>query len=224
VAANPARGRTGYDTEVEKLGRRRALELALVIGCGVGNVVFEDLLHAKTAFVIVAATVWLGYVLWRQRSDRAALHDWGLRRDNLAAAGKAAIAVTVPLGACAVAYGFAAGHFPPPRGFWLIVLLYPAWGIAQQFLLNAMLAKNLDAILPGWAVVLASAALFAASHAPDLPVVALTVPAGALWVLMFRRWPNLWALGIAHGILGTLVFYGVLGRDPLALLLGRIPG
>ncbi|OFV79465.1 MAG: hypothetical protein A2Y78_04960 [Acidobacteria bacterium RBG_13_68_16] len=221
----PSAGRqTGYDTQMERSGRLRAFELTLVIASGVGNVVFEDLLHAKTAFVIAAAAVWLAYVLWRRRVDRAVLHTWGLRRDNLAAAGKAAVAVAAPLAVCAVAYGFAAAHFPPPRGFWLILLLYPAWGIAQQFLLNAMLARNLSAVLPGWAAVLASAVLFAASHAPDLPVVALTVPAGALWVLMYRRWPNLWALGIAHGILGTLVFYGVLGRDPLALLLGTIPG
>lgn len=209
---------------MERLSWPRALELTLVIACGVGNLVFEDLLHAKTAFVIVAAVVWLGYVLWRRRTDPGALHTWGLRRDNLAAAAKAAGAVTAPLAVCALAYGFATANFPPPRGFWLILLLYPAWGIAQQFLLNAMLARNLGAVLPGWAAIVISAALFAASHAPDLPVVALTVPAGALWVLMYRRWPNLWALGIAHGILGTLVFYGVLGRDPLALLLGRIPG
>jgi membrane protease YdiL (CAAX protease family) len=209
---------------MERLSWPRALELTLVIACGVGNLVFEDLLHAKTAFVIVAAVVWLGYVLWRRRTDPGALHTWGLRRDNLAAVAKATGAVTAPLALCALAYGFATAHFPPPRGFWLILLLYPAWGIAQQFLLNAMLARNLGAVLPGWAAIVISAALFAASHAPDLPVVALTVPAGALWVLMYRRWPNLWALGIAHGILGTLVFYGVLGRDPLALLLGRIPG
>jgi membrane protease YdiL (CAAX protease family) len=209
---------------MERLGGRRAVELALVIGCGAGNFLFESVLHAKTVFVIVAAGTWLGYVLWRWHTDRGALHAWGLRRDNLGAAAKAALAVTVPLTACAVAYGFAVGHFPPPRGFWLILLLYPAWGIAQQFLLNAMLARNLAAFLPGWAVVFLSAVLFAASHAPDLPVVALTLPAGALWVLMYRRWPNLWALGMAHGIIGTVVFYGVLGRDPLALLLGKIPG
>jgi membrane protease YdiL (CAAX protease family) len=209
---------------MERLGGRRAVELALVIGCGVGNVVFEDVLHAKTAFVIAAVAVWFGYVLWRRRDDRSVLHAWGLRRDNLAAAGKAALAVTAPLVICGAAYGFATGHFPPPRGFWLILLVYPAWGIAQQFLLNAMLARNLSAFLPGWAVVVLSAVLFAASHAPDLPVVALTIPAGALWVLMYRRWPNLWALGIAHGLIGTVVFYGVLGRDPLALLLGKVAG
>jgi membrane protease YdiL (CAAX protease family) len=209
---------------MEKFDRRRALELALVIGSGVGNFLFESVLHAKTVFVIVAVVVWLGYVLWRWRNDRGVLHTWGVRRDNFAAAGKAAATVTVLLVACAVAYAFAARHFPPPQGFWLILLLYPAWGIAQQFLLNAMLARNLSALLPAWAVALVSAVLFAAAHAPDLPVIALTLPAGALWVLMYRRWPNLWALGIAHGIIGTVVFYGVLGRDPLALLLGKLPG
>ncbi len=209
---------------MEKLGGRRALELALVVASGVGNVVFENVLHAKTVFVVVAVVVWLAFVLWRWRNDRSVLHSWGLRRDNLGAAARAALVITVPLVICGTAYAFAVGHFPPPRGFWVILLLYPAWGIAQQFLLNAMLARNLSVFLPAWAVVLVAAALFAAAHAPDPPVVALTLLAGALWVLMYRRWPNLWALGIAHGIIGTVVFYGVLGRDPLALLLGKIPG
>jgi membrane protease YdiL (CAAX protease family) len=208
---------------MEKFDGRHTFELALVIGCGVGNFLFESVLHAKTVFIIVAASTWLGYVLWRWRRDRGVLHTWGLRRDNLAAAARAALLITVPLVICGTAYGFTTRHFPPPRGFWLILLLYPAWGIAQQFLLNAMLARNLSTLLPAWAVVLVSAVLFAAAHAPDLPVVALTLPAGALWVLMYRRWPNLWALGIAHGIIGTVVFYGVLGRDPLAFLLGKIP-
>jgi membrane protease YdiL (CAAX protease family) len=207
---------------MERPAGYRAVELTLVIACGVGNLLFESVFHAKTAFVIVAGAIWLGYVLWRWRDDPTVLRTWGLRRDNLSAAGKAALAVTAPLVICCVAYGFAIGNFPPPWGFWLILLVYPAWGTAQQFLLNAMLARNLAAFLPRWAVVVLSAALFAASHAPDLPVVALTLPAGALWVLMYRRWPNLWALGIAHAVIGTVVFYGVLGRDPLALLLGTI--
>jgi membrane protease YdiL (CAAX protease family) len=205
---------------VRPISARGATELALVIGSGVGNFVCEDLLHAKTAFVIVAAAAWLAFVLWRFRENPGVLRAWGLRGDNLAAAARAALAVTAPLVICGVGYAFAVGTFPPPPGFWLIVLIYPVWGVAQQFLLNAMLARNLTAVLPIWAAVVLSGALFAAAHAPDLPVVALTFPAGVLWVLMYRRWPNLWALGIAHGVLGTLFFYGVLGRDPFALLLG----
>jgi membrane protease YdiL (CAAX protease family) len=204
---------------MEKLGGHRTTELALVLASGVGNLVFEDALHAKTAFVIAAAAVWLGYVLWRYRNDCGVLRAWGLRWNNLAEAAKAAFVVTLLLVIGATGYAFSAGNFPPPRGFWIILVLYPVWGVAQQFLLNAMLARNLAAVLPTWAAVLLSALLFAAAHAPDLPVMALTLPAGALWVLMYRRWPNLWALGIAHGLIGTVVFYGVLGRNPLALLL-----
>jgi membrane protease YdiL (CAAX protease family) len=194
------------------------VELALVVGSGVGNFVSEDLLHAKTVFVAVAAMTWVAYVAWRRRSDPGVFHAWGLRRDNLAAAARAALVVTAPLVAAAVAYGFAVGYLPPRSGFWLILVLYPMWGVAQQFLLNAMLARNLTSVLPGWVAALLSGALFAAAHAPDLPVVALTFPAGVLWVLMYRRWPNLWALGVAHGFLGSVIFYGVLGRDPFALL------
>jgi membrane protease YdiL (CAAX protease family) len=205
---------------MERLGRRRAAELALVVGCGVGNLVSESLLDAKTVFVIVAAAAWVGYVAWRWREDHSVFRAWGLREDNLEAAARAALAITLPVVIGCVVYAYAVGNFPPPPGFWVILLAYPIWGIAQQFLLNAILASDLDAVLPAWPATLVAAALFSLSHAPDLPVMALTLPAGAVWVLVYRRWPNLWALGIAHGIIGAVVFYGVLGRDPLALLLG----
>jgi len=206
---------------MERLARRRAAELALVIGCGVGNLAFENVLHAKTAFTIAAAAVWTGYVAWRWREDPGVLRAWGLRLDNLAAAAKVALAITLPALIVCVGYAYAVGNFPPPPGFWIILLVYPIWGVAQQFLLNSVLTRDLDAVLPAWAATLLAAALFSLSHAPDLPVMALTLPAGAVWVLVYRRWPNLWALGIAHGVIGTVVFYGVLGRDPTALLLGR---
>jgi membrane protease YdiL (CAAX protease family) len=206
---------------MDRVGRRRAAELALVIGCGAGNVVFENLLDAKTIFMIVAAAAWVGYVAWRWHADHEVLRAWGLRLDNLAAAAKVALAITLPTVIGCVAYAFVVGNFPPPPGFWVILLVYPIWGVAQQFLLNAILASDLDAVLPAWAATLLAAALFSLSHAPDLPVMALTLPGGALWVLVYRRRPNLWALGIAHGIIGTVVFYGVLGRDPMALLLGQ---
>ena len=57
------------------------------------------------------------------------------------------------------------------------------------------------------------------SHAPDWPIMALTLPVGLLSIEHYRRWPNLWVLGTAHALLGTFAYYFLLGRDPLAPLL-----
>ena len=42
----------------------------------------------------------------------------------------------------------------------------------------------------------------------------LTLGAGFFFTLIYRRHPNLWAVGILHGFLGALAYYLVLGEDP----------
>ena len=37
--------------------------------------------------------------------------------------------------------------------------------------------------------------------------------AGFVLTLVYQRYPNLWMVGTAHGILGSLTFYIVLGQD-----------
>jgi len=39
---------------------------------------------------------------------------------------------------------------------------------------------------------------------------------------IYRRFPNLWAVGLAHGLLGALAFYLVLGEDPGADILQHL--
>ena len=195
-------------------------ELGLLFGLGAGNVAIDLFGLPKTPLVVGGALLWAIYLAARLRRDPGALRAWGLRADNLRPAAREAAAVTLPLAAAMTAFGFARGHLPPPPGFWLILALYPAWGLAQNFLLNAVLARNLRAALPERSVVALSALLFSLSHAPDLPVMALTLLVAPGWLVLYRRHPNLWVLGVAHGLLGTLAFFAVLGRDVLQALLG----
>jgi len=194
-------------------------ELPLAVFLGVANVVSEFVPGSKAPLVLVGAVAWLALVAAHLRADRSILRRWGLRADTLRAAAIPAAAVAVPLLAALTAWGYAAGRIPPPRGFLSIVLVYPAWGVAQQFLLQAIVWTNLSARLPRALAQPLAAALFAASHAPDWPLVALTLPVGLLATEHYRRWPNLWVLGTAHALLGTFTFYFLLGRDPLAPLL-----
>jgi membrane protease YdiL (CAAX protease family) len=47
-----------------------------------------------------------------------------------------------------------------------------------------------------------SAVLFAAAHLPNLPLTAATLVWGAISCALFRRYHNLYALGLAQGLLG----------------------
>ena len=194
-------------------------ELPLALFLGVANVVSEFVPGSKVPLVLVGAVAWLSLVAAHVRADRTILRRWGLRADTLRAAALPAAAVAVPLLVALTLWGYLAGRIPPPRGFLSIVLVYPAWGIAQQFLLQAIVWSNLSARLPRGVAQPLAAALFAASHAPDWPIMALTLPVGLAAIEHYRRWPNLWVLGTAHALLGTFAFYFLLGRDPLAPLL-----
>ena len=52
----------------------------------------------------------------------------------------------------------------------------------------------------------------------------LTLLSGFFFTLIYRRLPNLWAVGIMHGILGSMAVHFVLGKDPGAAIWGFLTG
>ena len=80
---------------------------------------------------------------------------------------------------------------------------YVVWTLYQQFLMNDLFMPRLSRLLgnEGAAVGLA-AVLFAAAHLPNLPLTAATLVWGAISCGLFLRYKNLYALGLAQGLLG----------------------
>ena len=108
---------------------------------------------------------------------------------------------------------------------WVTLALYPLWGTAQQFALQNLIARNLTGLTANpLAIACIASVLFGLSHYPRLDLALLTLAAGIPFTLIFRRRPNLWAVGIAHGILGTLAVYWVAGEDPGAMILQALAG
>ena len=57
-------------------------------------------------------------------------------------------------------------------------------------------------------------------RSPDWPLAGLCMAAGAVWTLLYLRTPNLIPLAFMHGWLGGMAYYWVLGREPLAAVIG----
>lgn len=196
-------------------------ELIAVIAAGVLHVTTELLVSRAVAYgVNIAMVIAFGaYLVWRAVRDRSILRAWGMRSDNFLPAIRTLTLYGLPAAAILFAYGLHAGTAPLPRTFWLIVVLYPAWGIAQQFALQNLIGRNLLALVkPPVLHALVTTTLFSASHFPNYELMALTFVAGFAFTLIYRRHPNLWAIGIAHGFLGALAYYLVLGEDPVTAL------
>ncbi len=197
-------------------------ELMAIIAAGCLHVAAEVALSLSVArvFNASASLCFLIYVVWRAIHTKGVFRVWGMRGDNFWTALCAQLSIAAPAVLVFVGLGFVWGSFPLPKTFWLTLGLYPVWGTAQQFALQNFIARNLTGLLSHpVAIAGAAAVLFAASHSPRGTLVVLALFAGFLFTLVYQRFPNLWAVGIVHGIVGALVFYIVLGEDPGAEIL-----
>ena len=80
---------------------------------------------------------------------------------------------------------------------------YVLWTIYQQFLLqDYFMARLLRLLSSESAAVTVAGVLFATAHLPNLTLTAATLVWGIVSCALFRRYRNLWALGLAQGVLG----------------------
>jgi len=147
----------------------------------------------------VALLVTLAIVLAR----RPSLDDLGLSRRGLAASlWILPAAIVVATASLAVAKHVGTLH-PLYKGDLKHIAGYVLWTLYQQFLMNDLFMPRLTRLLEseGAAVGLA-AVLFAGAHLPNLPLTAATLVWGAISCALFRRYRNLYVLGLAQGLLG----------------------
>jgi membrane protease YdiL (CAAX protease family) len=80
---------------------------------------------------------------------------------------------------------------------------YVLWTIYQQFLLQDYFMDRLLRLVSSEAIAVTIAGtLFAVAHLPNLVLTAATLVWGVVSCALFRRYRNLWALGLAQGLLG----------------------
>ena len=159
------------------------------------------------------------------RRRPAVLREWGFTGKDLRPAFRASVAFFVPVLVLMVVLARARGTVSLPSSLMLMMLLYPVWGLVQQFLVQALLVTNL-AKGPlknhtGWLVV-AGGFLFSLVHAGNPWLMLATAAVGAAFVWLYLRFGNLWPLGLFHGWLASLFYLWFLGRDPLTEIFGKL--
>jgi hypothetical protein len=195
--------------------RRGAGELAAAILTGAAFLVFENVLHLKLPFLLAAAAGWGTWIALRVARDRTVLREWGIRWDTFRAAAVPGLAFFLAGCAAIAAWRVAFGWKPLPAGALLLAVLYPLWSFVQQFLLQAIVAGNLERLgLRRIVVIPIAAAAFGLVHAPDLRLMGLCALAGIAWTAIYLRHRNLFVPALAHAWLGALAYYWVLDRDP----------
>jgi len=197
--------------------RRAALaDVAVVLGCSVAYLV-ASLAGVRIGWIVpVVAVVLLSYGWFVLRQRGETWRDYGVRGDNVLPAGKLVGAWT--LVAAVGIIGWATLRETPLWRAELVVMLplYPAWGLIQQFIFQGLLHRRLIRLLGVRLLPLvATAAAFGLVHVDDWRLAALTMVAGLGWSYCYQREPNVWVLGLSHGMLGALAYPLLLGENPL---------
>jgi membrane protease YdiL (CAAX protease family) len=79
---------------------------------------------------------------------------------------------------------------------------YVLWTLYQQFLLQDYFMPRLSRVLSSDAAIAVAALLFATAHLPNLSLAVATLVWGGVSCALFRRYRNLYMLGLAQGLLG----------------------
>ena len=182
-------------------------------------------LGLQGAYIVVAAGFWIGFVAITAVRRPEVARDWGFRWDNAGPAFRASAAVFVPVMALMAAIAWRRQELVLSRSLPLMLVLYPAWGLVQQFLVQGLLVRNLARgplrDRERW-LVAAGGVLFALVHVGNAVMVVATAAVGAAFVALYLRFRNLWPLGLFHGWLATLFYLWFLQRDKLTEVFGEL--
>jgi membrane protease YdiL (CAAX protease family) len=87
--------------------------------------------------------------------------------------------------------------------------LYLPWGLFQQCLLNGYFLTRFETALSRGAAGILASVLFCVVHAPNWFLMLVTPVAAYVAIWVYRRYKNLYFLGLAHATIGFLLFFVV---------------
>jgi membrane protease YdiL (CAAX protease family) len=137
--------------------------------------------------------------------------DLGIRIDNFGRAARDAFLTTLAIGLVLGGAGALLGgfHFPPLADWPIVLRDGIIWGLMQQYGLLTIYYRRFVTLLPGhrdeplWA----ASAVFAILHLPNPFLTFATLAAGAVSCWLYRRTPNVFVLGIMHGVVSFLIIH-----------------
>jgi len=192
-------------------------EILAVLITGVLKFVLMDWLNFRAFYIAGAILFWIIFIYKRYQRNPEILQKWGFRKESLKQSLLWLSPFAILLVVAIVVYGFIYNatflnwHFLP------VLLLYPVWGLFQQFMIAGLVAGNLaelpESRLSKPQAILVVSVLFALIHYPSLPLMIYVLVMESVFLIAYFRWNNLWALGLYHGIISSFFLFFVLGRD-----------
>jgi len=228
--------------------KERGLEVSAALLTGLVHI--SDLLQPSWIFIVVCALFWISWGVYQHRTyGSSVMRGWGLRWDqphlkkNMIRASQVAVVLVITLVIACIIFG--KPIVMDNWHMWLLFVIYPPFGVLQQFLIQAILTRNLNFLfigsdertvlekagLLGWVQVMVCtmvpAGAFSLVHyphcAPDGGLMAATGLLGLLWAPLYLKDRNLLPLGLYHGWVGTLFYFWFLQGDPIQRITSGAP-
>ncbi|MBN1597825.1 MAG: CPBP family intramembrane metalloprotease [Bacteroidales bacterium] len=203
--------------------KHQRFELLAILISGILKFIVMDYMEIRAFYIVGICIFWVSYIYYRYSSDNAILNYWGFKREYF----RQSIVILLPLIIVSIIVTLVYGvyndtiilswHILP------VLCLYPVWGIFQQYLMLALITHNISSLMninvTKTVIVLLTSTIFCLVHYPNFFLMIFTFFMEAIFIIVYMKWKNLWALGIAHGWIATFLLYYVLGRDLWAELL-----
>ena len=195
--------------------KKNLIEILIFLVFVVLYVFFKKEISGKYYFIIPAIILCGLSLRWDYRADKHILKTYGIRTDNLKEATRRSVVLFGPMAIAILAiFPFTDNPKPPPY-FYFTIFLYPLWGLAQQFMFQSFFHSRLLKLgVAPWSIFICTL-VFTAVHWNSEKLRIFSFIGGLFFSYSFYRCPNILPLGIAHGILGAMVYYLLLGKDPL---------
>ena len=176
-----------------------------------------DRLNMRAVYIVIICLFWITYVYLKYKSDHSVLKQWGIQRQNF----KQSFLFILPFALICITgigiYGYLSRAYTLNWHILPIFMLYPLWGLIQQFMITGIISGNLKAIgksrLKNYQVILITSLLFSSVHYPSAFLMSFTFIMQWVFTSAFLRWKNIWVLGLYHGWIATLLLFYVQGRD-----------
>jgi len=181
---------------------------------------FLPLLEILIAWGLIEATTWASganqrhlfwiaalFILASTLIHRPPLQELGLGVRGLRSS-LWVIPAAAALASSAILLAEAAGTLHPLFGFIGIAThstAYVIWAVFQQFILQSYFFLRFEKLVPARDAAILSASLFCLAHIPNPVLVTVCLFAGWFACEIFRRNRNIYALGVAHAILGLTI-------------------
>jgi len=193
------------------------IEIIAVVITGLSKFVLADWLQLKMFYIVTVCLFWGIYVYRKYKRRPKVLKFWGLQKANFTPS----FTFLLPFALAGIAGIFVYGFVENARFLnWHvipIVLLYPAWGLIQQFMILGLIGRNLKELMKDkwsdWQVIIVITIIFTLIHYPDITLMMYVMILEIIFGWTYFRWNNLWTLGLYHGWISGLFIFFVQGRD-----------